>query len=119
MNLNDVQLYSLSDSLREMVSILSLDKKCKWTTVFSVLQKKAEIMLCSECTEYEIKKLSSAIIRLYRAESGFADYAPLEFNRQTGGYYYIIGAENFTDISWRIYSIAEEMVSDSDNALTG
>jgi hypothetical protein len=113
-----VQLYSLSYSLREMVSILSLDDKCPWVKVFTVLQKKAETLLCSECTHDELERLSSAIIILYRIESGFADYAPLEFNSKTGGYYYFIGAENFTDVSWKIYSVAEEMLSDSENELT-
>lgn len=119
MDKKDVQLYSLSDSLQEMVSILSLDKKCKWTIVFTVLHKKAESLLCSECTSRELNRLSSAIITIYRSESGFTDYAPLEFNCKTGGYYYIIGAENFTDVSWKIYSLAEEILSDTDNALTG
>ena len=119
MDKSDVQLYSLTDSLREMVSILSLDDKCPWIKIFSVLQRKAESILCSGCTRDELERLSSAIIILYRVESGFADYAPLEFNRQTGGYYYIIGAENFTDVSWKIYSAAEEMLSDTEDALTG
>ena len=117
MDKTDVQLYFLSDSLREMVTMLSLDDKCPWVTVFSLLQKKAESLLCSGCSLDELERLSSAIIILYTIESGFADYAPLEFNRRTGGYYYIIGAENFSDVSWKIYSIAEEMLNDSEDAL--
>ena len=116
MNIKDVQLYSLSDSLREMVSILALDHECPWIRVFSVFRKKAESLLCGECTPLEISMLSSAIMHVYHSESGFSDYAPLEFNKQTGGYYYIIGAENFSDVSWKIYSIAEEILSVTDTA---
>ena len=103
---NDVNLTQLIDSLREMVTILSLDRECPWLEPFSMLLEQAESLQVRGCTESELVLLLSSIMELYSTDRGFVCYAPLEFNPGTCGYWYIIGAENFHEVSLRLYTLA-------------
>lgn len=111
------QLTPLIDSLREMVTILSLDRDSPWLHVFSLFLEKAESLQARGCTDGELALLLSSIIELYSPDRGFTCYAPLELNPVTCGYWYIPGAENFDVVSFRIYTITERMFSESDKAL--
>ena len=97
---------SLINSLMEMIKILSLDSSCPWLPVFSALLEKAESLKLQGGNRNELIDLVSSIIDLYSSGSGFTDYAPLEFNPGTRGYYYIIGAENFAEVSHELFSAA-------------
>ena len=104
-------LTPLIDSLREMVTILSLDRECPWLQPFSMLLEQAESLKNRGCTEYDLIELASAIRGKYSEGSGFTSYAPLEFNPCTCGYWYIFGAENFCEVSSRLSSLASGIMS--------
>jgi hypothetical protein len=100
------QLRELTESLSRLVEILRLDKACHWRTHFEMSLSHAQSLLAREFEQSDLNALASSIMQVYGGMGSFNDYAPSIYDAHARRYRPIPGADDFEDVSGRVYEAA-------------
>jgi hypothetical protein len=104
-----IQLSRLVDVLRDLTVTLSLDTSCQWTPHFRRCLAHAEELLVSGFTQEQLAALSTSITHCFGGAGSFSDYAPGSYDRSTGRYLALSGAENFEIYAHAVCEQATEL----------
>lgn len=102
-------LKELKDSLRRLVEILRLDRRCQWTSKFE-----NDLLWCDELlnktpSKEEVYNLSSSIRSVFQGMGSFNDYGPAKYNPATRKCEPIPGTEDFEKVVEKVFSLAVDL----------
>jgi hypothetical protein len=103
------QLVALESALRELVGLLRLDRRCRWTSHFAIALDRAEALLADGFTQADLDDLSSSIRHLYGGAGTFGDYTPGRWNPATGRLDPIPGMDRLEPSSSEVYRLADDL----------
>lgn len=104
-------LKQLCEALRDLVGLLRLDKRCRWTDKFERDLDQASQLLKNGFSDQDIENLSTSIRYVYQGSGSFNDYGPGTYNPKTGRYDATHDTENFEAVSQRVYDLALKLLS--------
>jgi hypothetical protein len=92
------QLINLTETLRDLISVLEKDSACQWTPHFREALAQAESLLASGFTQEDLITFSSRVNSVYGGSGSFSEYAPTDE-----------GMENYDTFAGAVYSRALEL----------
>ena len=92
------QLINLTETLRDLISVLSTDPICEWTSHFQGALMRAEELLASNFTQEDLSMFSVHVNSVYDGSRGFRNYVPREG-----------GTEHFATFARVVYDRALEL----------
>jgi hypothetical protein len=92
------QLINLTETLRDLISVLQKDTACLWTPHFRESLAQAESLLASGFTQEDLIMFSARVNSVYGGSGSFSEYVP------PGE-----GTENFETFAGAVYDWALEL----------
>ena len=102
----DELLMKLAHSLSRLVSILSLDQQCSWTSKFDSDLERCQRLMREGHSVTDLTSLSASVTQVFQGMGSFNDYAPGIYDPSSGQYSAIFGTEDFDVVSKEVFDLA-------------